>query len=134
MDALAFLALNWRVLLLGGVGAALMWLFTFWLWLPLVHDPAVAREARRHYVAIAEMERAVAAAETAQRLLEASRKKAEELEAEKASYAAALAAAMEQIEAADDANATLQEEIDALQAKRPSGVPTVGDLGVRLRN
>lgn len=114
------------------VGAFAMFLVAS-LWLPF-HDAAVTREARKAYVAISVLEGERARAATAEAILSAERKRAAEIEADTARFADALAKANQEMDAASAANESLQNEIEQLQAARPDGVPTVRDLGVKLRN
>jgi hypothetical protein len=135
MSALSFVLLNWRVMLLGGAGAGLMWLFVFGLWLPLVRDPSIAREARREYVRISEMEAVQARARVVEQLLIAEKVRTEMLEAERAEYLKAVNSTIAEISSASAENEkALQDEIDKLSRARPGGIPLVRDLGVRLRN
>jgi uncharacterized protein YlxW (UPF0749 family) len=114
--------------------AGLTAMFLVWAITAPFHDAAVRREAQKAYVAISVLEAEKARADTARKLLEAERKRAADLAADRERIAAALQAAISEIDAATAANEGLQDEIDKLAAARPAGVPTVRDLGVRLRN
>lgn len=120
-------------LIIGAVaGAAAMYLV--WTLYQPFHDARVAAEARKAYVAISELEAAQAKARATEQLLAAQKARADELDRIRATYAGALSNAQSLLDAAAQANEGLQDEIDQLQKARPTGVPTVRDLGVKLRN
>lgn len=104
------------------------------IWDVLVDDPAVAAAARKDYVAVSELEAAKADAELLRKLTEQRARQMAKLQAERQADADALARFEAELLTAQSTRETMQDEIDRLLAARPDGVPSVHDLGVRLRN
>lgn len=123
---------RWSLIAGTVAGAAAM--FLVWTVYQPFHDASVAREARKAYVAISDIEAARAKARVTEQLLAAQKARADELERVRVAYAGALSNAQSLLDAAAAANEGLQNEIDELEAARPTGVPRVRDLGVKLRN
>lgn len=133
LGVLALLSANIRAIFLVASGAVSVWALLA-VYDSLIDDPRVAGAARKEYVAISELEAEKAKLRIAETLLAAERKRAAEIEADKAAFAEALSAANAQIAIAHQDREGLQNEIDELIAITPDGVPLVRDLGVKLRN
>jgi len=124
--------LDLRTILAAVAGAALM--FVVWTIYQPFHDAGVTREARREYVAISELEAQRAKANTTAQLLEAEQKKTAQIQAVLDATAKAVEVTITEIrEANEAAQEEMQNEIDDLISARPD-VPSVRDLGVKLRN
>jgi hypothetical protein len=130
--AFAFVLVNIRLLLLVGSG----WLSMYGVWyvVDIFDDRAVARAARADYVRISELEAERARAHTMEQLLAAERLKTAENEALLAAYAQAVETTLDAVRKANAEQIEgMQDEIDDLINARPD-VPSVRDLGVKLRN
>lgn len=108
-----------------------------WMAWDVIDDAGVAREARREYVRISELEAERAKLERERALRLAAIQREAELKADRDRYAAALAEASRDLALASVTEQDLTDEIDELRRARPADrrVPTVRELvGDRLRN
>jgi hypothetical protein len=101
----------------------------------LIDDPAVTREARREYVRVSQLEGLEASLAAARDLVAIKDAVARRMRNERNLQATSAEIFGRDLAASREENEQLKEELDELErAAGRDDVPSVGDLGVRVRN